>query len=130
MAEMGWCPSGRLFEAAACGVPIISDWWDGLDSFFTPGQEILIAKSADETVNALSLTDAELYRIGQAGRDRILSEHTAEHRARELVEAVSTTATMVTREAPIDMPTTTVEDSRADISRVADRDFLRHCAEE
>ena len=41
MAESGWCPSGRLFEAASCGTPIISDWWEGLDLFFTPAQEIL-----------------------------------------------------------------------------------------
>ena len=45
MAEMGYCPSGRLFEAAACGTPIVSDWWEGLDHFFEPGKEILVAKS-------------------------------------------------------------------------------------
>src|SRR5439155_482696 len=42
MREMGWCPSGRLFEAAACGVPILSDWWDGLDEFFASDSEILV----------------------------------------------------------------------------------------
>ena len=44
MARMGWCPSGRLFEAAACGAPILTDAWDGLDTFFTPGDEILVAR--------------------------------------------------------------------------------------
>jgi spore maturation protein CgeB len=43
MAEMGWCPSGRLFEAAACGCAILSDQWEGLDAFFAPGREILVA---------------------------------------------------------------------------------------
>ncbi|WP_114943941.1 CgeB family protein [Microvirga calopogonii] len=84
MAEMGWCPSGRLFEAAACGAPILSDWWEGLDSFFAPGRDILIAGHADEAVAALDLTDAELTRIAKAGRERTLAEHTSEHRAKEL----------------------------------------------
>ena len=53
MAEMGWCPSGRLFEAAACGTPILSDWWEGLDAFFTPGDEILVAHCADDAIGAL-----------------------------------------------------------------------------
>ena len=44
MAAMGYCPSGRLFEAAACGAPILSDGWEGLERFFRPGIEILIAR--------------------------------------------------------------------------------------
>ena len=47
MATMGWCPSGRLFEAAACATPILSDWWDGLDAFFEPEAEILIAAAGE-----------------------------------------------------------------------------------
>ena len=84
MADMGYCPSGRLFEAAACGVPIISDTWDGLDHFFTPGQEILIARSAEETVAAVELPDEELRRVAKAARERVLQQHTAEHRANDL----------------------------------------------
>ncbi|MBJ6123976.1 CgeB family protein [Microvirga splendida] len=84
MADMGWCPSGRLFEAAACGTPILSDRWEGLDSFFEPGREILIAETSQDTVRALDLTDAELKRIATAGRERVLAEHTSAHRAREL----------------------------------------------
>jgi spore maturation protein CgeB len=84
MAEMGWCPSGRLFEAAACGTPILSDTWEGLDSFFEPGREILIARSTDEAVQALDLSEAELKRIAKASRERVLAEHTSSHRAREL----------------------------------------------
>lgn len=84
MAEMGWCPSGRLFEAAACGTPILSDNWKGLDSFFEPGREILIAETTEDAIGALDLTDAELTRIAKASRERVLAEHTSEHRAREL----------------------------------------------
>ncbi len=84
MAEMGWCPSGRLFEASACGAPILSDNWEGLDSFFVPGSEILIARTTGDAVAALDLSDAELNRIARASRERTLAEHTSEHRAREL----------------------------------------------
>lgn len=84
MADMGYCPSGRLFEAAACGVPILSDWWVGLDQFFEPGREILIAHDTADTLYALDLSDGELRRIAEAARERALAEHTAAHRAREL----------------------------------------------
>lgn len=84
MAEMGWCPSGRLFEAAACGVAILSDRWDGLDTFFTPGAEIVTAATTDEAIGAISLSRGELARIAAAARERVLAEHTSEVRAREL----------------------------------------------
>jgi spore maturation protein CgeB len=84
MREMGWCPSGRLFEAAACRVPVISDWWEGLDDFFEPGSEILIASSTDDVVTALQLSDAELAAIATAARERTLSEHTGFHRVLQL----------------------------------------------
>ena len=85
MAAMGYCPSGRLFEAAACGVPVLSDAWEGLDSFFEPGREILIARTSEEAVAALDLGDEEIGRVARAARERVLAEHTSEHRARELV---------------------------------------------
>jgi spore maturation protein CgeB len=84
MAQYGHCPSGRLFEAAACGAPILSDEWEGLDSFFTPGKEVLCVRSADDVLAALELSDAELARIAEAARARTLREHTAEHRVAEL----------------------------------------------
>lgn len=84
MAAMGYCPSGRLFEAAACGTPLLSDWWEGLDHFFEPGSEILIARNTAEALAALDLSDAELRRIAHAARERTLQEHTAERRALEL----------------------------------------------
>ena len=88
MASLGYCPSGRLFEAAACGAAIVSDVFEGLDRFFAPGREILVAKSTADVLAALSLSDEELSRIGHAARERALEEHTADRRARELVAAV------------------------------------------
>lgn len=85
MAAMGYCPSGRLFEAAACGTLVLSDWWEGLDTFFVPGEEILIAKSADDTVEALSLDVATM--AGKA-RQRTLDCHTASARAESLLQLV------------------------------------------
>jgi spore maturation protein CgeB len=88
MAEMGFCPSGRLFEAAACGVPVISDWWEGLDEFFSPDEEILVAHSSEDSVRALDSSDEQLRQIAGAARERVLAQHTAEHRAGEFEEAV------------------------------------------
>ncbi len=85
MARMGYCPSGRLFEAAACGAPLISDWWDGLDSFFAPGSEIVVACETADSVAALGMSGEELSRIARRARDRTLSEHTSDRRARDLV---------------------------------------------
>ncbi len=84
MAAMGWCPSGRLFEASACGVPILSDWFEGLDGFFEPDTEILVARTTADAVVALDLTDAELRRIALASRERTLEAHTSDRRAEEL----------------------------------------------
>jgi spore maturation protein CgeB len=85
MAAMGWCPSGRLFEAALCGTPVLSDAWDGFDAFFEPGIEIITAASSDDTIAALDRSDSELEHIAARARERVLSEHTSAHRARELV---------------------------------------------
>src|SRR5579883_1359072 len=88
MARMGYCPSGRLFEAAACGVPIISDEWEGLEQFFEPGKEILLARSAEDTIEALNSSDEELLRIARASRQRVLDTCTADHRAIEFENEV------------------------------------------
>src|SRR5690349_6861091 len=85
MAEVGHYPSARLFEAASCGTPILTDWWPGLDELFTPGREVLVARTADEAAAALDLSDAELAAIARAARERTLTDHTGEARARELV---------------------------------------------
>ena len=84
MVEYGYCPSGRLFEAAACGVPVLSDNWEGIDEFLTPGTEVLIVNSAADVLNVMDLTDAELGRISSAARERVLEQHSAQRRVREL----------------------------------------------
>jgi spore maturation protein CgeB len=89
---MGWCPSGRLFEAAACGAAIVSDDWAGLGAFFGPGEEILIARSSEDVVAALDRPDEELRAIGRRARERVLDEHTSLHRARQLVELIGGSA--------------------------------------
>jgi spore maturation protein CgeB len=85
MARLGYCPSGRLFEAAACGVPLLSDWFEGLELFFEPGREIEVVQSRKEVVSALSAGDADLRARAARARERVLSEHTAACRAAELV---------------------------------------------
>jgi spore maturation protein CgeB len=92
MVEMGYCPSGRLFEAAACETPLLSDWWDGLNEFFEPGREILVAGTAAEVLDALSMPRDELRRIGVAARERVLAEHTADHRSQQLVHLLEAAA--------------------------------------
>ncbi|HEX6911857.1 MAG TPA: glycosyltransferase, partial [Longimicrobium sp.] len=84
MARMGWCPSGRLFEAAACGCPVISDDWEGLDAFFAPGEEIVVARDTDDVVRALWMTDGERDAVARRARARTLDEHTSARRAAEL----------------------------------------------
>ena len=88
MAETGYCPSGRLFEAAACGTPILSDWWEGLDEFFRPGKEILVARSTEDAMRAVQLPREELNKIARAARTRVLAEHTAANRAIDLENAL------------------------------------------
>jgi len=95
MAEMGYCPSGRLFEAAACGAPILTDVWDGLELFFAPGREILPARTTDDALAALDLGPAELDAIARAARERTLDEHTSGHRAAELIRRLEPSAASV-----------------------------------
>lgn len=85
MARAGFCPSGRLFEAAACGVPVLSDPWPGLGVFFTPGDQILIARTTEEALAAIELPHAELAAIGRRARERTLAEHSGERRAAQLL---------------------------------------------
>jgi spore maturation protein CgeB len=82
MIRCGYSPSVRLFEAAASGVPIISDWWAGLDTFFAPGREILVAGDEDEVLRYLRDTgEVSRWEMAAAARTRVLGQHTAIHRA-------------------------------------------------
>ena len=93
MARMGWCPSGRLFEAAACGVAILSDNWPGLGQFFQPGADILVAETTAQALEALSLPFDALAAIARRARERALDEHTATQRAREMIAAFEAAST-------------------------------------
>jgi spore maturation protein CgeB len=85
MIRCGWSPSVRLFEAAACATPIISDWWEGLGSFFVPGEEILVSSGAGATLSFLrEMSEDARLAIGQRARKRVLREHTARDRVRQL----------------------------------------------
>jgi spore maturation protein CgeB len=86
MAESGFCPSGRFFEAAACGTPIISDWFEGLDHFFTEGEEIFISRSARDTLMALDSPLDQLQTMASRARERTLDENTGRHRAEQLLQ--------------------------------------------
>ncbi|MFN7141005.1 MAG: glycosyltransferase, partial [Limisphaerales bacterium] len=85
MIEAGYSPSVRLFEAAACGTPIISDYWEGLDTIFELGDEILVARGSEDVLNFfMKIPKDERVEIGNLARERVLKEHTAAHRAGEL----------------------------------------------
>ena len=82
---IGHSPMARMFEAAACGVPVITEFWPGLDAFFKPDEEILISHSADETLIYLEeISELERRRLGYRARERVLARHTSRHRAAEL----------------------------------------------
>jgi spore maturation protein CgeB len=89
MLAAGWSPSVRLFEAAACAVAVLTDRWPGLESFFTPGEEILVAETSDDALRYLTRFDAdELAEVGRRARARVLADHTAERRAEQLEQLV------------------------------------------
>jgi spore maturation protein CgeB len=85
MIRMGHSPSVRLFEAAACAIPVISDYWDGLNDFFNFGTEILVSYSPHKTIDFLkNISEEERREIGQNARKRVLEAHTGQKRALEL----------------------------------------------
>jgi len=93
MVEAGYSPSVRLFEAAACGTPIISDEWPGLDMFLEPGEEILVARNSADVLACLrEMPEDERRALGIRARARILTAHSADHRAMELERYVAEVA--------------------------------------
>jgi spore maturation protein CgeB len=88
MAANGWCPSGRFFEAAACATPLITDAWEGLDSFFDLSSELRVVTNADDVEAALGATDDELQSMAARARQRTLDEHTGNVRARQLLQYI------------------------------------------
>jgi spore maturation protein CgeB len=86
MVIAGYSPSVRLFEAAACGATILSDNWPGLESFFAPGEEILLVTSSEDVVRCLK--KGTLPEVGRRAQERVLAEHSSATRARQFEEAV------------------------------------------
>jgi spore maturation protein CgeB len=85
MKQAGYSPSVRLFEAGACGAPVISDWWEGLEGLFQIGREVLVSAGPEQTLRYLrDVGDERRLAIGQAARARVLAEHTPEQRALQL----------------------------------------------
>jgi spore maturation protein CgeB len=85
MKMAGYSPSVRLFEAAACATPIISDYWKGIETILTPGEEILIARESKDVIEMLRNQSNEQHMIiGENARKKILDNHTGEHRAKDL----------------------------------------------
>jgi spore maturation protein CgeB len=85
MIQSGYAPSVRLFEAAACATPIISDWWPGIDEIFHPGVEILLVRSTAEALHYLqTLPEERRCALGEQARRCVLAKHTAAHRVKEL----------------------------------------------
>ncbi len=94
MVKAGYSPSVRLFEAAGCGTAIISDAWPGLESFFKPGEEILLASSSADVISFLKMDQHEAMKIGRCARERVLAEHSAARRAIEFEQIVASKASL------------------------------------
>lgn len=90
MVRNGWCPSGRFFEAAACGTPVITDCWEGLDSFFDLEREIRVVTAAEDVEEVLQMPDDDLRAMASRARQRTLEEHTGMVRARQLLSYLET----------------------------------------
>lgn len=87
MAKYGFSPATRVFEAAGAAACIITDYWEGIDFFFTPGEEILVARNGDEVADILkSLTIEKAKAIGEAAYRKVTGAHTYNHRAKLLQE--------------------------------------------
>jgi spore maturation protein CgeB len=85
MKAAGYSPSVRLFEAGACGAPVISDWWEGLDGIFQIGEEVVVVENADETLRYLrTFPEPKRLALAAAARKRVLAEHTYAVRAAQL----------------------------------------------
>jgi spore maturation protein CgeB len=89
MAENGWSPATRVFEAAGAGACVVTDAWEGIEHFLEPESEVLVAERGDDVAALLeALTPERARAIGSAARKRLLEEHTYEHRAEQVEEVL------------------------------------------
>jgi spore maturation protein CgeB len=89
MVRRGYSPSVRLFEATACGVPVLSDRWIGIDEVLAPGREILVLDDTAAVIEAINLPEQRRIVMGFAGLTRTLRDHTGRHRAEQLANYLS-----------------------------------------
>jgi spore maturation protein CgeB len=89
MANMGFSPSGRIFEASACGVPVISDEWMGIERFFTPKEEIIIVRDTQDVIETLHMPESERLAIAGKAYLRVIREHTAANRIEQFEKIVN-----------------------------------------
>ena len=94
MAAWGYCPSGRFFEAAACGTPILTDEWEGLGDFFDVNSELRVVRSGEEVMEALNMEVEEREEMARHAREHTLDEHTGDVRARQFIKACEDAASL------------------------------------
>jgi nucleoside-diphosphate-sugar epimerase/spore maturation protein CgeB len=104
MAAAGFSPSVRLFEAAACATPILTDVWPGLNTIFEPGRDLLTVSDADAVLTALDLPEEVRRALGEAARRRVLEAHTPDHRARTVEDELAATRLRKAPAAPKVLP--------------------------
>lgn len=98
MAETGFSPPTRVFEAAGAGACLVTDAWEGIDLFLEPDREVLVARDGGEVArHVASLTPDEARRIGERARRRMLDEHTYAHRACEVERLLAGSAKAAVR---------------------------------
>jgi spore maturation protein CgeB len=118
MIAAGWSPSVRLFEAAACGTPIVSDRWDGIESVLAPGREIALADGPADVLRLLrDVPERERRAMGERARARVLAEHTAAHRAGQLEGYVEEAWRRRTAPVPVAAPPAVGVDGAAGVGR-------------
>ncbi|WP_027566457.1 glycosyltransferase [Bradyrhizobium sp. URHA0013] len=101
MRALGFSPSVRLFEAAACGTPVISDRWPGIETVFEPSREILLASSPRDVVEILrDMPEEQRRTIAENARRRVLADHTSDHRARQVETYYAEASVRRRRKAP------------------------------
>ena len=83
MAENGFSPATRVFEAAGAGACLITDHWEGIEVFLKPGEEVLVARDGQDVADLVGgLSRQTAQEIGERARRRILADHTYADRAK------------------------------------------------
>jgi spore maturation protein CgeB len=89
MADIGFSPATRVFEAAGAAACLITDAWEGIELFLTPGEEVLVARDGKDVADHVrSLAPDRARRIGEAALRRVLGEHTYAHRGAQVDEVL------------------------------------------